>query len=162
MWNLPRRAGVKRLARVSGIGSDAALSSLHIFANVAKANSRSAQYFSRGHTHSAGGNVSAWMTHFSPPSLNCAQFPIYPMFGSRIDGTANVDEVAEAIKRALRTNAITYGCGPRTHAYEEFPQSRCAQRWSNTYSDFQCHLQRFGMPHRGCGRDGAVPVITAW
>jgi uncharacterized protein YbjT (DUF2867 family) len=118
------RAGVKRLAHVSGIGSDAASSSLYIR--------------KRGEGELAVRAVFSKATLIRPAVMFgpddaflttilklLRRLPIYPMFGRGLTRLqpANVDDVAEAITRALQrsnTNAVTYEFGgPRTYTYEE-------------------------------------------
>jgi NADH dehydrogenase len=118
------RAGVERLAHVSGIGSDAASPSLYI--------------------HKRGEGELAVRAAFGDATLIrpavmfgpddafltailklLRQLPIYPMFGRGLTKLqpAYVEDVAEAIARALQrteTHAITYECGgPRVYSYEE-------------------------------------------
>ena len=120
-----RRAGIERLAHVSGIGSDAASSSLYIrkrgegelAVRVAFADAiliRPAVMF---------GPDDAFLTTILKL---LGRLPIYPMFGRGLTRLqpAYVEDVAEAIARALQgteTHAITYECaGPRVYSYEEF------------------------------------------
>jgi NADH dehydrogenase len=119
------RAGVERLAHVSGIGSDAASPSLYIR--------------KRGEGELAVRAAFADATLIRPAVMFgpddafltiilklLRRFPIYPMFGRGLTRLqpAYVDDVAEAIARALQgteTRAITYECGgPRVYSYEEF------------------------------------------
>jgi uncharacterized protein YbjT (DUF2867 family) len=119
------RAGVERLAHVSGIGSDAASPSLYIrkrgegelavratFADALLI--RPAVMF---------GPDDAFLTTILKL---LRRLPIYPMFGRGLTGLqpAFVEDVAEAVARALQgteTHAITYECGgPRVYSYEEF------------------------------------------
>ena len=120
-----RRAGVERLAHVSGIGSDTASPSLYIrkrgegelavraaFADATLI--RPAVMF---------GPDDAFLT----PILTLLRLlPVYPMFGRGLTRLqpAFVEDVAEAITTALEgteTHAITYECaGPRVYSYEEF------------------------------------------
>jgi uncharacterized protein YbjT (DUF2867 family) len=118
------RAGVERLAHVSGIGSDAASPSLYIrkrgegelavratFADALLI--RPAVMF---------GPDDAFLTTILKL---LRRLPIYPMFGRGLTGLqpAFVEDVAEAVARALQgteTHAITYECGgPRVYSYEE-------------------------------------------
>jgi uncharacterized protein YbjT (DUF2867 family) len=118
------RAGVKRLAHVSGIGSDAASSSLYIR--------------KRGEGELAVRAVFSKATLIRPAVMFgpddaflttilklLRRLPMYPMFGRGLTRLqpANVDDVAEAITRALQrsnTNAVTYEFGgPRIYTYEE-------------------------------------------
>ena len=119
-----RRAGVERLAHVSGIGSDAASPSLYIrkrgegelavrTAFVDAALIRPAVMF---------GPDDAFLTTILGL---LGRLPVYPMFGrgrTKLQ-PAYVEDVAEAIARALqRTDmqAITFECGgPRVYTYEE-------------------------------------------
>jgi NADH dehydrogenase len=120
-----RRARVERLAHVSGIGSDSASPFLYIR--------------KRGEGELAVREVLSEAILIRPAVMFgpddaflttilklLRQFPIYPMFGRGLTRLqpANVDDVAEAITRALQrteTNAITYECsGPRTYTYKEF------------------------------------------
>src|SRR5438093_10262333 len=121
---LARRAGVERLAHVSGIGSDVASPSLYIrkrgegelavrsaFANAALI--RPAVMF---------GPDDAFLTTVLKL---LTRLPIYPMFGRGLTKLqpAYVEDVAEAIARALQRtemHAITFECGgPRVYSYEE-------------------------------------------
>ncbi|HET9538419.1 MAG TPA: complex I NDUFA9 subunit family protein [Mesorhizobium sp.] len=119
-----RRAGVERLAHVSGIGSDAASPSLYIrkrgegelavrTAFVDAALVRPAVMF---------GPDDAFLTTILGL---LGRLPVYPMFGrgrTKLQ-PAYVEDVAEAIARALqRTDmqAITFECGgPHVYTYEE-------------------------------------------
>ena len=119
-----RRAGVERLAHVSGIGSDAGSSSLYIrkrgegelavraaFADAILI--RPAVMF---------GPDDSFLTSILKL---LGRLPIYPMFGRGLTRLqpAYVEDVAEAIARALhRTDmhAITFEFGgPRVYSYEE-------------------------------------------
>lgn len=119
------RAGVERLAHVSGIGSDAASPSLYIrkrgegelavraaFPNAILV--RPAVMF---------GADDAFLTLILKL---LRRLPFYPMFGRGLTRLqpAFVEDVAEATARALQgteTQATTYECGgPRVYSYEEF------------------------------------------
>src|SRR3954451_17152361 len=119
------RAGIERLAHVSGIGSDAASPSLYIrkrgegelavraaFPNAILI--RPAVMF---------GPDDAFLTLILKL---LRRLPFYPMFGRGLTRLqpAFVEDVAEAIARALQgreTQAMTYECGgPRVYSYEEF------------------------------------------
>jgi uncharacterized protein YbjT (DUF2867 family) len=119
------RAGVERLAHVSGIGSDAASPSLYIH--------------ERGEGELAVRGAFADTTLIRPAVMFgpddafltailklLRRLPIYPMFGRGLTKLqpAYVEDVAEAIARALQRrepHAITYECGgPRVYSYEEF------------------------------------------
>jgi uncharacterized protein YbjT (DUF2867 family) len=119
------RAGVERLAHVSGIGSDPASPSLYIR--------------KRGEGELAVRAVFADATLIRPAVMFgpddaflttilklLRRLPIYPMFGRGLTRLqpAYVEDVAEAIAGALQgteTHAITYECaGPRVYSYEEF------------------------------------------
>jgi uncharacterized protein YbjT (DUF2867 family) len=119
------RAGVERLAHVSGIGSDATSPSLYIR--------------KRGEGKLAVRAAFAAATLIRPAVMFgphdaflttilklLRRLPIYPMFGRGLTGLqpAFVEDVAEAVARAVRgteTHAITYECGgPRVYSYEEF------------------------------------------
>jgi len=119
------RAGVERLAHVSGIGADTASQSPYIrkrgegelavraaFADAVLI--RPAVMF---------GPDDAFLTTVIKL---LRRFPIYPMFGRGLTRLqpAYVEDVAEAIVRALQgteTHAITYECGgPRVYSYKEF------------------------------------------
>ena len=119
------RAGVKRIAHVSGIGADAASQSLYVrkrgegerAVRAAFADSlliRPAVMF---------GPDDAFLTTILKL---LRQLPFYPMFGRGLTRMqpAYVEDVAEAIVRALRgaeTHATTYECGgPHVYSYEEF------------------------------------------
>jgi uncharacterized protein YbjT (DUF2867 family) len=120
-----RRAGVERLAHVSGMGANPASPSLYIR--------------KRGEGELA---VKAAFPHviiirpavmFGPDDAFLTtvlgllrRLPVYPMFGrgrTRLQ-PAYVDDVAEAIARALERSpvrAATFECGgPRVYTYEEF------------------------------------------
>jgi uncharacterized protein YbjT (DUF2867 family) len=119
------RAGVERVAHVSGIGADAASQSLYIrkrgdgelavraaFADALLI--RPAVMF---------GPDDAFLTTILKLLRHLR---IYPMFGRGLTRLqpAYVEDVAEAIARALQgpeTHAITYECGgPRVYSYEGF------------------------------------------
>ena len=119
-----RRAGVERLAHVSGIGSDANSPSLYVrkrgegeivvrdaFADAALI--RPAVMF---------GPDDAFLTKILKL---LGHFPIYPMFGRGLTRLqpAYVEDVAEAIARALQRtemHEIAFECGgPRVYTYEE-------------------------------------------
>src|SRR5712691_1023769 len=119
------RAGVERLAHVSGIGADAASQSLYVrkrgegelVVRAAFADAlliRPAVMF---------GPDDAFLTTILKL---LRRLPIYPMFGRGLTGLqpAFVEDVAEAVARALQgteTHAITYECGgPRLYSYKEF------------------------------------------
>ena len=119
------RAGVERLAHVSGIGSNAAASSLYIR--------------KRGEGELGVRAAFADATLIRPAVMFgqddvfltailklLGRLPIYPMFGRGLTRLqpAYVEDVAEAIAKALQgteTHAITFECGgPRVYSYEEF------------------------------------------
>ncbi len=119
-----RRAGVERLAHVSGIGADPASASLYIrkrgegelavraaFADAILI--RPAVMF---------GPDDAFLTTILEL---LRRLPIYPMFGRGLTRLqpAYVEDVAAAIARTLRraqTHAITFECGgPRVYSYEQ-------------------------------------------
>jgi NADH dehydrogenase len=116
-----RLAGVERLVHVSGIGSDAASSSLYIrkrgegelavraaFANATLV--RPAVMF---------GPDDAFLTTLLK---FLSQLPIYPMFGRGLTKLqpAYVEDVAEAIVRTLKQTDSTFEFGgPRVYSYEE-------------------------------------------
>jgi len=119
------RAAVERLAHVSGIGSDAASSSLYIR--------------KRGEGELAVRTAFADATLIRPAVMFgpddaflttilklLRRLPIYPMFGRGLTRLqpAFVDDVAGAVARALQgteSHAITYECGgPRVYSYKEF------------------------------------------
>jgi uncharacterized protein YbjT (DUF2867 family) len=119
------RAGVERIAHVSGIGADAASQSLYIrkrgegerAVRAAFADSlliRPAVMF---------GPDDAFLTTILKL---LRRLPFYPMFGRGLTRMqpAYVEDVAEAISRALQgaeTHATTYECGgPQVYSYEEF------------------------------------------
>ena len=109
------RAGVQRLAHVSGIGSDAASPSLYIR--------------KRGESELATRAAFADATLIRPAVMfgpnDLRRLPIYPMFGRGLTRLqpAYVEDVAEAIARVLQgteSRAITYECGgPRVYSYKE-------------------------------------------
>jgi uncharacterized protein YbjT (DUF2867 family) len=119
------RAGVERLAHISGIGAGAASQSHYVrkrgegelavraaFADALLI--RPAVMF---------GPDDAFLTTIL---RLLGRLPIYPMFGRGLTKLqpAYVEDVAEAVARALQgteTHAITYECGgPRVYSYEEF------------------------------------------
>ena len=119
------RAGVERLAHVSGIGSDPASSSLYI------------RRRGEGELAVQAAFVNATLIRpsvmFGPDDAFLTtilqllrRLPIYPMFGRGLTRLqpVYVEDVAEAVARALqggKTGAITYDlAGPRVYLYEEF------------------------------------------
>ena len=119
-----RQAGVERLVHVSGIGADAAASSLYV------------RKRGEGELAVRAAFADALLIRpavmFGPDDLfltaivtHLERLPIYPMFGRGLTRLqpAYVDDVAEAITRALlRTekHPITFECGgPRVYSYEE-------------------------------------------
>lgn len=119
-----RRAGVARLAHVSGIGSDAASPSLYIRKR------GEGEMTVRGAFGEAALIRPAVM--FGPDDAFLTtilgllgRLPIYPMFGRGLTRLqpAYVEDVAEAIARALQRtdkDAVTFECaGPRVYTYEE-------------------------------------------
>jgi uncharacterized protein YbjT (DUF2867 family) len=118
------RAGVERLAHVSGIGADAASQSLYI------------RKRGEGELAVRAAFADALLIRpavmFGPDDAFLTtilkllrRLPIYPMFGRGLTGLqpAFVEDVAEAVARALQgteTHAITYECGgPRVYSYKE-------------------------------------------
>ncbi|WFU41757.1 complex I NDUFA9 subunit family protein [Bradyrhizobium sp. CB82] len=119
-----RRAGVKRLIHLSGIGSDATSPSLYIRKRGEGELAVRAAFSEATLVRPAVmfGPDDAFLTTILKL---LQQYPIYPMFGrgsTRLQ-PAYVDDVAEAITRALlrtETNAITYECaGPRIYTYKQ-------------------------------------------
>jgi len=119
-----QQAGVKRLAHVSGIGSDPTSSSLYI-----RKRGEGEQV-----TRAAFGDaiIIRPAVMFGPDDAFLSvilellqRLPIYPMFGRGLTRLqpAYVQDVAEAIARALQEaerHAITYECaGPRVYSYEQ-------------------------------------------
>jgi uncharacterized protein YbjT (DUF2867 family) len=119
------RAGVERLAHVSGIGADAASQSLYI------------RKRGEGELAVRAAFADALLIRpavmFGPDDAFLTtilkllrRLPIYPMFGRGLTGLqpAFVEDVAEAVARALQgteRHAVTYECGgPRVYSYEEF------------------------------------------
>src|SRR5712672_2502249 len=119
------RAGVERLAHVSGIGADAASQSLYI------------RKRGEGELAVRAAFADALLIRpavmFGPDDAFLTtilqllrRLPIYPMFGRGLTRLqpAYVEDVAEAVARALQgaeTHAVTYECGgPRVYSYEEF------------------------------------------
>jgi NADH dehydrogenase len=119
------RAGVERVAHVSGIGADSVSQSLYI------------QKRGEGELAVRAAFADALLIRpavmFGPDDAFLTtllrllrQLPIYPMFGRGLTRLqpAYVEDVAEAIARALQgaeTHAVTYECGgPRVYSYEEF------------------------------------------
>jgi uncharacterized protein YbjT (DUF2867 family) len=119
-----RRAGVERLAHVSGIGADTASPSLYISKRgegelVVQAAFPDAILIRPAVMF---GPDDAFLTTILEL---LRRLPIYPMFGrgcTRLQ-PAYVEDVAEAIARALQrtqTHSITFECGgPRVYSYEE-------------------------------------------
>lgn len=118
------RAGVERLAHVSGIGSDATSPSLYI------------RKRGEGELAVRAAFTDATLIRpavmFGPDDAFVTtilkllrRLPIYPMFGRGLTRLqpASVEDVAAAIAGALQgteTHAITYECaGPRVYSYEE-------------------------------------------
>jgi uncharacterized protein YbjT (DUF2867 family) len=118
------RAGVERLAHVSGIGADAASPSLYI------------RKRGEGELAVRAAFADALLIRpavmFGPDDSFLStilkllgRLPIYPMFGRGLTRLqpAYVEDVAEAIARALQRtemHAITFECGgPRVYSYEE-------------------------------------------
>ncbi len=118
------RAGVERLAHVSGIGADAASPSLYI------------RKRGEGELAVRAAFADAFLIRpavmFGPDDSFLTailklldQLPIYPMFGRGLTRLqpAYVEDVAEAIATALQRTempAITFECGgPRVYSYEE-------------------------------------------
>jgi NADH dehydrogenase len=120
-----RRAGVERVAHVSGIGSDAASSSFYIRKRGEGELTVRATFPDATLIRPAvmfGPNDT-----FLTPTLNLLwRLPIYPMFGRGLTKLqpAYVGDVAEGIATALQgaeANSMTYECaGPRVYSYEEF------------------------------------------
>src|SRR5712691_7590891 len=119
------RAGVERLAHVSGIGADAASQSLYV------------RKRGEGELAVRAAFADALLIRpavmFGPDDAFLTtilkllrRLPIFPMFGRGLTGLqpAFVEDVAEAVARALQgteTHAITYECGgPRVYSYKEF------------------------------------------
>ena len=143
------RAGVERLAHVSGIGSSAASPSLYIR--------------KRGEGELAVRAAFADATLIRPAVMFgpddafltiilklLRRLPIYPMFGRGLTRLqpAYVDDVAEAIARVLQgteTRAITYECGgPRVYSYKEVVAHEAGLK-HNTDPIAICRLARPGM-----------------
>ena len=120
-----RRAGVERLAHVSGIGSDAASPSLYI------------RKRGEGELAVRAAFADAILIRpavmFGPDNSFLTtilkllgRLPVYPMFGRGLTKLqpAYVEDVGEAIARALQrteTRAITFECGGlRVYSYEKF------------------------------------------
>ena len=118
------RAGVERLAHVSGIGADAASPSLYI------------RKRGEGELAVRAAFADALLLRpavmFGPDDSFLTtilkllgRLPIYPMFGRGLTRLqpAYVEDVAEAVARALQRtemHAITFECGgPRVYSYEE-------------------------------------------
>jgi uncharacterized protein YbjT (DUF2867 family) len=119
------RAGVERLAHVSGIGSNAASPSLYIRKRGEGELAVRAAFSDATLIRPAVmfGPDDAFLTMILKL---LRRLPVYPMFGRGLTRLqpAYVDDVAEAIARALQgteTHAITYECGgPRVYSYKEF------------------------------------------
>ena len=119
-----RRAGVERLAHVSGIGSDATSPSLYIRKRGEGEMAVQAAFADAILVRPAVmfGPDDAFLTAILKL---LGRLPIYPMFGHGLTKLqpAYVEDVAEAIARALeRTemHAITFECGgPRVYTYDE-------------------------------------------
>jgi uncharacterized protein YbjT (DUF2867 family) len=118
------RAGVERLAHVSGIGSDATSPSLYIRKRGEGELAVRAAFTDATLIRPAVmfGPDDAFLTTILKL---LRRLPIYPMFGPGLTRLqpASVEDVAEAIAGALQrteTHAITYECaGPRVYSYEE-------------------------------------------
>jgi uncharacterized protein YbjT (DUF2867 family) len=119
-----RRAGVERLAHVSGIGSDAASPSLYIRKRGEGEVAVRAEFVDARLIRPAVmfGPDDAFLTTII---RLLRRLPIYPMFGrgdTRLQ-PAYVEDVAEALTRALLRSddhAATFECGgPRVYTYEE-------------------------------------------
>ncbi|RWA79450.1 complex I NDUFA9 subunit family protein [Mesorhizobium sp.] len=119
------RAGVERLAHISGIGSDVASPSLYI--------RKRGEGELAVRTAFPDATIIRPAVMFGPDDAFLTvvlkllrRLPIYPMFGRGLTRLqpAYVGDVAEATARALQgtqTHAITYECGgPRIYSYEEF------------------------------------------
>ncbi|MER8375473.1 complex I NDUFA9 subunit family protein [Mesorhizobium sp. M1406] len=119
------RAGVERLAHVSGIGSDVASPSLYIRKRGEGELAVRAAF--------ADATIIRPAVMFGPDDAFLTiilkllrRLPIYPMFGRGLTRLqpAYVGDVAEATARVLQgteTHAITYECGgPRVYSYKEF------------------------------------------
>ncbi|PZV34637.1 complex I NDUFA9 subunit family protein [Mesorhizobium kowhaii] len=119
------RAGVERLAHVSGIGSDVASPSLYIRKRGEGEQAVRAAF--------ADAIIIRPAVMFGPDDAFLTiilkllrRLPIYPMFGRGLTRLqpAYVGDVAEATARVLQgtePHAITYECGgPRVYSYEEF------------------------------------------
>lgn len=119
------RAGVERLAHVSGIGCDAASPSLYIRKRGEGELVVRAAF--------ADATIIRPAVMFGPDDAFLTiilkllrRLPIYPMFGRGLTRLqpAYVGDVAEATARVLQrtqTHAITYECGgPRIYSYKEF------------------------------------------
>src|ERR1700682_1318987 len=119
------RAGVERLAHVSGIGADAPSASLYIRKRGEGELSVRAAFADALLIRPAVmfGPEDSFLTSILKL---LGRLPIYPMFGRGLTRLqpAYVEDVAEAIARALQgteTHAITYECaGPRVYSYEDF------------------------------------------
>ena len=127
-----RRAGVERLAHVSGIGSDPASRSLYIRKRGEGEHAVRAAFAETILIRPAVmfGTDDAFLTAILKL---LTKLPIYPMFGSgrtRLQ-PAYVEDVAEAIARALQgkeTQELTFECGgPRVYTYEELLRTIAAQ-----------------------------------
>src|SRR6266702_7587369 len=118
------RAGVERLAHVSGVGADVASPSLYIRKRGEGELMVRAAF--------ADATIIRPAVMFGPDDAFLTvvlellrRLPIYPMFGRGLTRLqpAYVEDVAEAIARALQPtemHAITFECGgPRVYSYEE-------------------------------------------
>ncbi|CAN7690379.1 complex I NDUFA9 subunit family protein [Mesorhizobium sp. LjRoot246] len=119
------RAGVERLAHISGIGSDVGSQSLYIRKRGEGELVVRAAF--------ADATIIRPAVMFGPDDAFLTiilkllrRLPIYPMFGRGLTRLqpAYVGDVAEATARVLQgteTHAITYECGgPRVYSYKEF------------------------------------------
>lgn len=117
------RAGVERLAHISGIGADTASRSLYIRKRGEGELAVRAAFSDALLIRPAVmfGPDDAFLTTILKL---LRRLPIYPMFGRGLTRLqpAYVEDVGEAITRALsRTDAATLECaGPRSYSYEEF------------------------------------------
>jgi len=127
-----RQAGVKRLAHVSGIGSDAASPFLYI--------RKRGEGELAVRTEFGDAILIRPAVMFGPDDAFLTvvtkllrRLPVYPMFGRGLTRLqpAYVEDVAEAIVMALQraeAHAITYECGgPRVYTYLEFLRAVAGQ-----------------------------------
>ena len=155
-----RRAGVKRLAHVSGIGSDAASPSLYIRKR-GEGELAVRAAFADATTHPPRGDVRTGgrVSHHHPQAPR-ASFHSIPMFGRGLTKLqpAYVEDVAEAIARAAATDG--YACDhirvrrPSRLLLRGIAKSRCTRSRPQAQIDPNpiCRLATRWLGSRKCSR----------